>query len=240
MDKQVTDVQRRAIDRFAAQLEKDSERSVRKSLIADEAETLVARWCGPSVAPAVRQNMIDDIAEAMERAIVDWSFFTNVQEFHEAMELDRGETDFRPHLLAPGVMAKRLDFLAEELEELLDAVKRESVPSIADAIADAIYILLGTAVMMQLPFQDIWNAVHSSNMQKRPANPGEVGGGNERPYAQKVTKPEGWKPPDILTILLANGWTPPHPVDALVYKYRDEHPDDPDFKSNTPEPVVEE
>ena len=67
----------------------------------------------------------------------------------------------------------------------------------ADAIADLIYVLIGTAHEFGIPLQAVWDAVHASNMAK-------VGGGQDS--KGKIQKPPGWVAPDVAGVLEAHGW----------------------------------
>jgi predicted HAD superfamily Cof-like phosphohydrolase len=99
--------------------------------------------------------------------------------------------------------------ITEEYNELREALSfREmggdkwlsecDLPETADAIADLIYVLIGTAHEMGIPLQDVWDRVQESNMTK--CLP-EVPGG-------KIAKPPGWVAPDIEGVLKAHGWEP--------------------------------
>ena len=86
--------------------------------------------------------------------------------------------------------------IEEVMEELLPAIKNDDIEEIADAIADSIYVLLGTAVSYGVDLEPIWEEVQKSNMNKT---------GQIHRDDGKVTKPEGWKPPDILGELKKQG-----------------------------------
>jgi len=72
-----------------------------------------------------------------------------------------------------------------------------NLPEVADAIADAIYVLIGTAHEFGIPLENVWDAVHASNLKK-------VGGATREDG--KRLKPDGWEKPDIEGILVAHGW----------------------------------
>lgn len=71
-----------------------------------------------------------------------------------------------------------------------------SIPQTADAIIEQIYVLIGTLVAMGIDFWPLWAEVQRANMAKAG---GPVVNG-------KVTKPEGWQPPDIEGELRRQGW----------------------------------
>lgn len=80
----------------------------------------------------------------------------------------------------------------EEMLEVLAALKRRDLVAISDGLADAIYVLCGTAVQYGIPLPEIWQTVHEANMRK-------VGG--PRRADGKVLKPPDWVPPDIRSVL---------------------------------------
>lgn len=71
-----------------------------------------------------------------------------------------------------------------------------NLPKTADAIIDQIYVLIGTLAAMGIDFWPLWREVQRANMAKAG---GPVING-------KVTKPEGWTPPDIEGELRKQGW----------------------------------
>jgi predicted HAD superfamily Cof-like phosphohydrolase len=134
--------------------------------------------------------------------------FQDVRDFHSKFG--------QPALDNPAVpsedrIALRWRLIAEEFEELRDALgvgcphgansplRPADLPEVADAIADAIYVLVGTAHEFGIPLGHVWNAVHSSNMAKE-GGPTRIDG--------KILKPEGWQAPDVAGILKAHGWQP--------------------------------
>lgn len=86
----------------------------------------------------------------------------------------------------------RLRLVEEEYQELLDSVAGFSLPDAADAIADLIYVLLGTAHTWGIPIEEVFAEVHRSNLAKE---------GGSRRKDGKILKPPGWEPPRIREIL---------------------------------------
>jgi len=68
------------------------------------------------------------------------------------------------------------------------------VPAVADALADLMYVVAGTAVAYGIDLGPILLEVHRTNMAKA--------GGSVRP----ILKPAGWQPPDVAGLLRAQGW----------------------------------
>ena len=92
----------------------------------------------------------------------------------------------------------RIDLLTEEVEEYLEGESNNDIVEIADALADIIYIVCGTAVSYGIPLNKVFEEVHRSNMAKL------VDGKVLRREDGKIMKPEGWTPPDINKILFDN------------------------------------
>lgn len=142
--------------------------------------------------------------------------FEDVRKFHEKFGV--------PALEVPGVpdesrVELRMRLIQEEFEELIEAMgywipddgppERDTkglfsdtpppldLPKTADAIADLIYVLIGTAHEFGIPIEAVWNAVQATNMAK-------VGGGEDA--KGKIQKPPGWVAPDVEGILTAHGW----------------------------------
>jgi predicted HAD superfamily Cof-like phosphohydrolase len=85
----------------------------------------------------------------------------------------------------------RRRILDEEVDELRAAVSKNDVVSIADALADIVYVAYGTAVTYGIPLDSVFAEVHRSNMTKI---------GPDGPYLRadgKITKGPDYEPPDI-------------------------------------------
>lgn len=134
------------------------------------------------------------------------SFFDDVGAFHIKFGLPN-ITDTKPHLLDEDAANFRSNFMFEELEEFATACKNGDLPKAADALVDLVYVAVGTAQMMGVPFNACWDMVHRANMQKERA----VSADDERSvrkHSLDVVKPEGWKAPDLSRII-EESWTAP-------------------------------
>jgi len=102
-----------------------------------------------------------------------------------------------PTLVSQEFCLERFRFMTEELDEFIEASMHGDIVGIADALADIIYVALGTAHQMGLPFQAIWDHVHRANMRK-------VRGATKRGSSIDARKPEGWVSPEagIAAIIL--------------------------------------
>lgn len=85
----------------------------------------------------------------------------------------------------------RYRLLAEEFDELCEAMFCYDLPGIADGLADLLYVTLGCGLAYGIDLEPVFCEVHKANMAK-------VGG----PVVNgKQKKPEGWQPPRIQAIL---------------------------------------
>lgn len=115
------------------------------------------------------------------------SMCKDVADFHEMILQDHGEN--YPSLVSLEYCVERSRFLAEELDEFAIAAGDANIVGLADALADLVYVALGTAYKMGLPFDDIWAAVHEANMRK-------VSGQTKRGNRIDAMKPVGWVGPE--------------------------------------------
>lgn len=126
-----------------------------------------------------------------------------------------------PVLLTKRKMVERINFLQEELNEIIQGAgfdkgycdemgtyyedgltnngRPQDMSEIADGLIDLCYVAKGTAVMMGLPWQQLWDEVQRANMAK------ERGVG-KRGHLVDCIKPEGWEPPDINGVLADAGY----------------------------------
>ena len=100
-------------------------------------------------------------------------------------------------------LLERLECMQEELDEFREAVVAQDLAAQADALIDLVYFAKGTANMLGLTYiwKDLWNEVQRANMDKVP-------GITKRGHRVDVTKPQGWKPPQLEKILEENDYHP--------------------------------
>jgi predicted HAD superfamily Cof-like phosphohydrolase len=91
------------------------------------------------------------------------SNFKKVKEFHKKFEISMPEKSGLPK---EEIRKLRKDLLEEEYQEYLLGEKNNDLVEIADALADMLYIIYGTADAYGIPIDDIFNEVHMSNMSK--------------------------------------------------------------------------
>jgi predicted HAD superfamily Cof-like phosphohydrolase len=116
--------------------------------------------------------------------------FDAVGEFRTKMKLPMG---IAPQLLSAEQTSYFARFIMEELSEYLRANEEQSLVDAADAIVDLVYVTLGCAHAMGLPFEKLFAVVHNANMQKEPANEFCR---SIRGNQYDVIKPIGWEAPE--------------------------------------------
>lgn len=123
-------------------------------------------------------------------------FYADVMAFHRKFKLDRPNDMFNEHFIE-----MRMRFFQEELEELALGIEKKDLVEVLDAFVDLVYITVGMAELMGLPFNEAWKIVHESNMWKiRATVP------TKRKTTFDVIKPPGWEPPDIAKVLRDAGF----------------------------------
>lgn len=123
------------------------------------------------------------------------NWYKDVMEFHRAFGQRIGEQPELPNVENSFERSLRRKLLHEEYMEYIVAENEDNIVEIADALADIIYIALGTAVSYGIPLDKIFEEVHRSNMAKL------VDGKVLRREDGKIQKPEGWTAPDVAGIL---------------------------------------
>ena len=89
-----------------------------------------------------------------------------------------------------------VNLIMEEYKELIYAFGTRNIVEIADACADLKWVIEGLEHTLNIPQQEVWDEVARSNLAKISEN-GKV----LKREDGKVLKPEGWTPPDIISIL---------------------------------------
>ena len=124
------------------------------------------------------------------------SFFRMVGHFHEKFGLPRLTQNCSPQHLHTDDMDFRVKFLQEELDEIREADENEDLLGVADGLADLIYVACGTAHLMGIDLDRVFQEVHNANMKKqRAVTKDDVR--STRHHRWDVVKPEGWVGPDI-------------------------------------------
>jgi predicted HAD superfamily Cof-like phosphohydrolase len=122
--------------------------------------------------------------------------------FHRAFDLPRQAL---PNAEVAEPLAKlRIALLEEEVGEFIDAVSSSDLVGIADALADIVCVVYGTAVTYGIDLNRVVSEVHRSNMSKLDVN--------GQPLIRedgKVIKSDQYFRPDIADVLK---FQPPMPI----------------------------
>lgn len=125
---------------------------------------------------------------------------SNHQDVHAFMEkFDLGAKTEVTHV-SKDVLDWRFKLMDEELNEFASAAATQDMAKMADALIDLAYVTHGTALVMGLPWEDLWDDVHCCNMAKvRGTSHRGVGGPD-------VIKPPGWDGPMTEWVLEEHGY----------------------------------
>lgn len=160
----------------------------------------------------------------------DGSLYRMVRRFHEKFGHPVRHTPTEP---TEEELRFRLSLVTEEYFELLSAalnipesathvivdemkatLRRASIrfdfEAFYDALLDLAYVIEGTHAVCGTKAEPGLSEVQRANMSKDPVYVAEKDATHARPDPKaKPRKPEGWVPPDIRAVLVAQGWTPP-------------------------------
>lgn len=146
--------------------------------------------------------------------------FADVEKFMRAMDQDAPAVPMYPDLKT---IDMRTRIVGEEHTELLEALckaadiaeaaytphatKLKNLVDLADAVADSVYVNVGTALAFGLPIERIFDIVTAANMAKKDGPVREDG---------KRLKPPGWQSPEpLIEKAITDAWAHyiPSPVE---------------------------
>jgi predicted HAD superfamily Cof-like phosphohydrolase len=139
-----------------------------------------------------------------EGADANWmiGFLQAAIAFHKAFNLPRQAA---PNIEIEDSLANlRVALLKEEVNEFIEAVGDSDLVGIADALADIVYVVYGTAVTYGIDLDRVLAEVHRSNMSKLDKD--------GKPLLRedgKVIKSDQYFPPDVAGVLKIQ---PPLPI----------------------------
>ena len=113
------------------------------------------------------------------------NWYDDVKEFHDTFGLTSNNGPTTP---SEEDQELAYSLIAEEADEILEAMATNDMAGVLDGAIDLIYVALGMLVRYGIRPESAWNLVHTANMAKA--------GGVKRADG-KMLKPEGWEPPDI-------------------------------------------
>lgn len=114
--------------------------------------------------------------------------YDKVIEFHKKYDVHIGKIG---HRLSDDRALLRIRLIAEEFAEAVEAIQKRDYASIAKELADVLYVVHGAAVEWGIPINEVFDAVHESNMTKDPA----------KDSGSKVLKGPNYEPPQIIAVL---------------------------------------
>ena len=117
----------------------------------------------------------------------------------------------RPTHLTDRKLQERIKFMQEELDEFTKGANEQNMDEMADALVDIVYVAIGTAIMMGLPWKKLWKDVQRANMAK-------VRGVGKRGNLVDCIKPAVWVPPKTGLILDAAGYN----INQRTQPYKDD------------------
>jgi len=95
------------------------------------------------------------------------SNFEKVKEFNRAFDVKIPTTPQNQIFTSdPALVRLKVDLITEEVDELVDAVKRHDLVETADALADILYVVYGAGIAFGLDLDRAFHLVHQSNMSK--------------------------------------------------------------------------
>lgn len=101
-----------------------------------------------------------------------------------------------PQFPSDKICQLRVDLIAEELQELKDAIADRNVVEVADALTDLLYVVYGAGHAFGVELDLCFNEVHNSNMSKLDEN-GKV----LKREDGKVMKSDRYWRPDLYKVL---------------------------------------
>lgn len=118
----------------------------------------------------------------------------DVKDFHDGCGIPVAPT---PSFPADDRVDLRNKLLTEEYNEYFRGIENRDIVEVADALADMVYIIAGTALEFGIPLDRVWDEVQRSNMTKIDPVTGQV----RRRSDGKIQKPDGWQPPNIKKVM---------------------------------------
>lgn len=116
-----------------------------------------------------------------------------VTEFHTKFG---GVVNAKPTMIDHASRLKRASLIMEEASEFVTSARNNDMVGMCDALADILYVTVGSAVEMGVDLETIFKCVHASNMTKVVGM--DIGG--------KIQKGQNFVPPDIASVLEDQGW----------------------------------
>ena len=117
---------------------------------------------------------------------------TNFEKVIEFMIACDQEVKEKPGFPSKQIQDLRVALIEEELEEFKEAISRNDIVGVGDALADLLYVVYGSGAAFGLDLDLCFQEVHKSNMTKVMSN-GKV----LKNESGKIMKPESYVPPNL-------------------------------------------
>lgn len=153
-------------------------------------------------------DAFDRLFETTTRPATHAELVRSFQEKFGHLEFVRGAGE-RPRWLSREKLMEQHDRMLEELKEFKLAVEQSDFAGVADSLVDLDYFALGTANMLGLPWTALFLDVHRANMEKEPGAKVREG----KLHKLDAVKPQGWRPPKTMNILIEHGYDARHEYD---------------------------
>ena len=187
------------------------------ALMNARAQLILLGGCSDDVNVAHIKELDEEISE-FKRGV---DFVADVEAFSERFGVSY---DGPPRVLPDDLAEFRRKFLHEECVEYSDASHlvasylrlvelngvglhdhavvmgriRDNLADCLDALVDAVYVAIGTAILHGFDFREAWRRVHEANMRKVRAVSADE---SKRGHAFDVVKPPGWTAPDLADLV---------------------------------------
>lgn len=117
----------------------------------------------------------------------------SVRDFHEKFGCCVNNA---PVMVSDALLLTRTRLIIEEAAEFATAASQGDMVSMCDALADLLYVTLGTGCVLGVDLEPVFNEVHRSNMTKT----------KDKDRGHKVLKGSFYHPPDVSSVLQKQGW----------------------------------
>lgn len=124
---------------------------------------------------------------------------TNHDRVKQFMTTFGQEVKESPEFPSDEVAELRIKLIAEELQELVDAINDKDIVEVADALTDILYVTYGAGHSFGIDLDRCFNEVQRSNMSK-------LGEDGKPIYREdgKIMKGPNYSEPDLKSVLLSS------------------------------------
>lgn len=128
------------------------------------------------------------------------NYYRDVGDFHRKFDIPAYTTSEPCEFPAKEIVDYRVKFLEEEIVELKKAIDENDLSEVLDALADIVYVALGTAHYFNAPFVPIWDEVQRSNMERIKCTR-ENCPPDKQYRPDLIIKPPEWRGPQIQRVI---------------------------------------